>query len=149
MRCIANHPGTDGFFRQLEQTSLEKLVSTNPYDAQPKYSWNFKTKNKLTTTHSQQHLQLHARMQSHHRRRTKITITHTHIIVSIDHLIDGRYSDHACGVRGASCRVLGRIPANTVSFIIAGHGESEGCVIEKSPAIACSGAKIAIRLKCY
>ena len=78
------------------------------------------------------------------------TIAAAHnIIISIDHLIDGRYSDHACGVRGASCRVLGRIPANTVSFIIAGHGESEGCVIEKSPAIACSGAKIAIRLKCY
>ena len=27
------------------------------------------------------------------------------------------------------------LPIATVSFIIAGHGESEGCVIEKSPAI--------------
>ena len=65
------------------------------------------------------------------------TIAAAHnIIVSIAHLIEGRYADHACGVGGASCRVLGRIPANTVSIIIAGYGESEGCVIEKSPAIS-------------
>lgn len=47
------------------------------------------------------------------------------------HLIDTRYAGRACGVAGVSCRVLGRIPANSVSFIM---GE-EAHVIDKSPAI--------------
>ena len=47
------------------------------------------------------------------------------------HLIDTRYAGRACGVAGVSCRVLGRIPANSVSFIM---GEEEH-VIDKSPAI--------------
>lgn len=47
------------------------------------------------------------------------------------HLIDMRYSGRACGVAGVSCRVLGRIPANSVSFIMG----REGHLIDKSPAI--------------
>ncbi|GFH43734.1 hypothetical protein CTEN210_00207 [Chaetoceros tenuissimus] len=48
----------------------------------------------------------------------------------IAHLIDTRYRGHASGVAGVSCRVLGRIPANSVSFII-----NDEDVIDASPAI--------------
>jgi len=48
----------------------------------------------------------------------------------IAHLIDTRYSGHACGVAGVSCRVLGRIPANSVSFIL-----DKDSVVDVSPAI--------------
>jgi hypothetical protein len=50
----------------------------------------------------------------------------------IAHLIDRRYSGHASGVAGVSCRVLGRIPANSVTFIV-GEGND---VIDTSPSIA-------------
>ena len=48
----------------------------------------------------------------------------------IAHLIDTRYAGHASGVAGVSCRVLGRIPANSVSFHLGGDD-----VVDASPAI--------------
>jgi hypothetical protein len=50
----------------------------------------------------------------------------------IAHLIDTRYAGHASGVAGVSCRVLGRIPANSVSFLL-GNGDE---LVDSSPAIA-------------
>jgi hypothetical protein len=50
----------------------------------------------------------------------------------IAHLIDRRYAGHASGVAGVSCRVLGRIPANSVTFIM-GEADDE---IDTSPSIA-------------
>jgi len=50
----------------------------------------------------------------------------------IAHLIDTRYAGHASGVAGVSCRVLGRIPANSVSFILGGDDDQ---VVDASPAI--------------
>jgi len=49
----------------------------------------------------------------------------------IAHLIDTRYSGQATGVAGVSCRVLGRVPANSVSFAV-GYGDD---IVDKSPAI--------------
>ena len=51
----------------------------------------------------------------------------------IAHLIDTRYAGHASGVAGVSCRVLGRIPARTVSFVI--ETDDGTHVLDKSPAI--------------
>ena len=52
----------------------------------------------------------------------------------IAHLIDSRYAGHATGVAGVSCRVLGRIPSNTVSFIF--HlGDGKSVSLEQSPVI--------------
>lgn len=50
----------------------------------------------------------------------------------IAHLIDRRYAGHASGVAGVSCRVLGRIPANSVTFIM-GKGKD---IVDTSPSIA-------------
>lgn len=50
----------------------------------------------------------------------------------IAHLIDRRYAGHASGVAGVSCRVLGRIPANSVTFLM---GDDDD-VIDTSPSIA-------------
>ena len=50
----------------------------------------------------------------------------------IAHLIDTRYSGQATGVAGVSCRVLGRVPANSVSFLM---GDGEENVVDMSPAI--------------
>lgn len=49
----------------------------------------------------------------------------------IAHLIDTRYAGEATGVAGVSCRVLGRVPANSVSFAV-GDGDD---VLDKSPPI--------------
>ena len=49
----------------------------------------------------------------------------------IAHLIDTRYAGQATGVAGVSCRVLGRVPANTVSFTLGYDND----VVDKSPAI--------------
>lgn len=46
------------------------------------------------------------------------------------HLIDVRYAGHATGVAGVSCKVLGRIPARTVSLVF---GNTE--IVDRSPAI--------------
>ena len=55
------------------------------------------------------------------------------------HLIDTRYAGHACGVGGVSCKVLGRVPAQTVSFWVETMDETTGIVekkrIDRSPAI--------------
>lgn len=50
----------------------------------------------------------------------------------IAHLIDTRYAGHASGVAGVSCRVLGRIPANSVSFLLGNRDQ----IVDSSPAIA-------------
>lgn len=47
------------------------------------------------------------------------------------HLIDTRYAGRAVGVAGVSCRVLGRIPARTVSLVLG----SSGAVVDRSPSI--------------
>lgn len=51
----------------------------------------------------------------------------------IAHLLDTRYAGHASGVAGVSCRVLGRIPARSVSFVL----NADGCthVLDNTPAI--------------
>jgi len=53
------------------------------------------------------------------------------------HLIDTSYSGYAIGVGGISCRILGRIPANTISilFQMGQEDQNEWVVIENSPAI--------------
>jgi len=51
----------------------------------------------------------------------------------IAHLIDKRYAGRACGVAGVSCRVLGRIPANSVSFLI--DVDEDTHILDKSPSI--------------
>jgi len=57
------------------------------------------------------------------------------------HLIDARYAGRAVGVAGVSCRVLGRIPARTVSLVFGGcataaDGSENGCVVvDRSPSI--------------
>lgn len=59
----------------------------------------------------------------------------------IAHLIDTRYAGHASGVAGVSCRVLGRIPARTVSFLMEGEGGSVQ-VLDNTPAITVLEDKI-------
>ena len=50
------------------------------------------------------------------------------------HLIDSRYAGHASGVAGVTCRVLGRVPSNTVTFIF--HlGGGDFVSLEQSPMI--------------
>lgn len=56
------------------------------------------------------------------------------------HLIDTRYAGHACGVGGVCVKVLGRIPAHTVSFYVEALDEQRGGGltrrrIDVSPAI--------------
>ena len=52
----------------------------------------------------------------------------------IAHLIDTRYAGHACGVAGVSCRVLGRIPARTLSFCFRKE-DGKVVILDKTPAI--------------
>ena len=59
----------------------------------------------------------------------------------IAHLIDTRYAGHASGVAGVSCRVLGRIPARTVSFLMEGE-EGSVQVLDNTPAITVLEDKI-------
>ena len=53
----------------------------------------------------------------------------------LTHLIDTRYAGHAVGVAGVSCHILGRIPANTVSFIFDVGNNGRLIRMDKSPAI--------------
>ena len=61
--------------------------------------------------------------------------------IGIAHLIDTRYAGHASGVAGVSCRVLGRIPARTVSFVLCNeHGncydnDDDELILDNTPAI--------------
>lgn len=59
----------------------------------------------------------------------------------IAHLIDARYAGHASGVAGVSCRVLGRIPARTVAFMIDGEDGTHHA-IDNTPAITVLEDKI-------
>ncbi len=59
----------------------------------------------------------------------------------IAHLIDTRYAGHASGVAGVSCRVLGRIPARTVAFMIDGE-DGNPHAIDNTPAITILEDKI-------
>jgi hypothetical protein len=58
------------------------------------------------------------------------------------HLIDTRYAGHACGVGGVCVKVLGRIPAQTVSFWVEAKDVNHHQEVEGGPGVSLKKRRI-------